>query len=202
MNVYETALINKYHPVLNKADNDSTIDIIIKEPDWYLYKESTLKPQNPPKDFTNIKLTTSFKPKHFINSKSVPVYTNLNFPLMSVAEWKLLLILKLQLAPTTTRECIDFLYTDKSGERYNHIRKTADKLFAKDLCKLWNPYERSHYKYFLNLFEKIGSDTKNRFMEKLDPKTNPWLNKKESNENVIVIAQSLRAQDEPIKMAI
>lgn len=100
----------------------------------------------------------------------------------------------------------DLSIEDRNGNTIAIIEfkaKSADSHeYAKDLCKLWNPYERSHYKYFLNLFEKIGSDTKNRFMEKLDPKTNPWLNKKESNENVIVIAQSLRAQDKPIKMAI
>lgn len=136
MDVYETALINKYHPVLNKADNDPTIDIIIKEPDWYEYKESILKSKTQSKDFTNIQLTTSFKPKHLINLKNTPIYDSINFPLMSVAEWKLLLILKLQLAPITTRECIDVLYRDRSGERYNMIRKTAEKLFKKDLCKL------------------------------------------------------------------
>lgn len=100
----------------------------------------------------------------------------------------------------------DLSIEDRNGNTIAIIEfkaKSADAHeYAKDLCKLWNPYERSHYKYFLNLFEKIGSDTKNRFMEKLDPKTNPWLNKKESNENVILIAQSLRAQDKPIKMAI
>ena len=100
----------------------------------------------------------------------------------------------------------DLSIVDKNGNTIAIIEfkaKSADPHeYAKDLCKLWNREEKSHYKYFLNLFEKIEPDTKKRLMEKLDPKTNRWLNEKKSNENVIVIAQSLRAQDEPIKETI
>ena len=100
----------------------------------------------------------------------------------------------------------DLSIVDKDGNTIAIIefkaKSAASHEYAKDLCKLWNPKEESHYKYFLNLFEKIEPDTQKRFLEKLDPKTNPWLNDKTSDENVIVIAQSLRAQDELIKKVI
>ena len=100
----------------------------------------------------------------------------------------------------------DLSIVDKDGNTIAIIEfkaKSSDPHeYAKDLCKLWNREEKSHYKYFLNLFEKIEPYTKERFMKKMDPKTNRWLNEKESNENVIVIAQSLEPHDEPIRMTI
>lgn len=74
--------------------------------------------------------------------------------------------------------------------------------YAKDFCKLWNPVEKSSYKYFLNLFEKIDEGTKHSFLEKLNPKTNKWLHEKESSEMIMVIAQSLCADDPHISETI
>lgn len=135
MDVYETALINKYHPVLNKADNDLTIDIIVKEPDWYLYKE-IYKKEKQPKDYQNIQINTSFKPKHHINFTETPVYENLEFPLLTKSEWKLLLILKLKLAPITTKEYIQLMYNYSDGKIYEWTRQSANKLHEKGLCNL------------------------------------------------------------------
>ena len=135
MDVYETALINKYHPILNKADNILTIDIIIKEPDWYLYKE-TLKTEKPKKDYNKIKIDTSFEPKHHIDFLEVPCYTNIEYPLLNKAEWKLLLVLKLKLAPLTTREYIQSMYDYSDGKVYDSTRQNAKKLQAKGLCDI------------------------------------------------------------------
>lgn len=135
MDVYETALINKYHPILNKADNISTIDIVVKEPDWYLYK-TTNKIKKQPKDFTTIQLDTSFQPKHHTNPFNIPNYDSIEFPLMSVREWKLLLALKLKLAPLTTGEYIRLFLDHSGGSEYEHIRKTAKELSQKKLCHL------------------------------------------------------------------
>ena len=71
--------------------------------------------------------------------------------------------------------------------------------YAKDLCKLWNPNEKSRYKYLLNLFEKIDPRTKKHFFDKFDPSQNKWLEAKTSEEKVVVIAQSLRDTDEQIR---
>lgn len=135
MDVYETALINKYHPILNKADNIPIIDIIIKEPDWYLYKE-ICKKEKQSKDYQNIQINTSFKPKHHINFFKVPSYENLEFPLLTKSEWKLLLILKLKLAPITTGEYVRLMYDYSDGNVYKHARESANKLSEKGLCNL------------------------------------------------------------------
>lgn len=135
MDVYETALINKYHPILNKADNISTIDIVVKEPDWYLYKE-TKKIEKQSKDFTTIQLNTSFQPKHYTNPFDIPNYDSIKFPLMSVREWKLLLALKLKLAPLTTGEYVRLFLKGKGGSEYEYIRNTAKELSQKKLCHL------------------------------------------------------------------
>lgn len=74
--------------------------------------------------------------------------------------------------------------------------------YAKDLCKLWNPNEKSSYKYFLNLFEKIEKRTRKSFEEKFNPKKNKWLLEKKSSEEVMVIAQSLRPEDSPIEKTV
>lgn len=74
--------------------------------------------------------------------------------------------------------------------------------YAKDLCKLWNPNEKSRYKYFLNLFEKIEPRTKKNFLDKLVPSQNECLEAKKSEEKVVVIAQSLRNNDERIRCEI
>ena len=138
MDVYETALINKYHPILNKADNISTIDIIVKEPDWYLYKEINKK-EKQQKNYQNISIDTSFTPKHytkFFEVPSIPTYENLEFPLLSVIEWKLLLVLKLKLSPVTTKEYIQLMYDYSDGNIYKRTRESANKLYEKKLCNL------------------------------------------------------------------
>jgi len=74
--------------------------------------------------------------------------------------------------------------------------------YAKDLCKLWNPEEKSTYKYFLNLFEKIEKGTEESFNEKITPKINHWIPEKTSSEKIIVKAQSLRDNDPKIRREI
>ena len=74
--------------------------------------------------------------------------------------------------------------------------------YAKDLCKLWNPKEKSSYKYFLNLFEKIEKGTEESFKGKITPKTNNWIPNKTSSEQIIVMAQSLRENDPKIRIEI
>ncbi len=80
-------------------------------------------------------------------------------------------------------------------------KMASEHEYAKDFCKLCNPTEKSVYKYFINVFEKIEAGTKNSFLNKL----NRWLpdkNKEKSSEEVVVIAQSLRKDDSTIKETI
>ena len=83
--------------------------------------------------------------------------------------------------------------------------------YAKDIYKLWNSKEVAKYKYFINLFEKIEKKTEKSFRSKLLPKdpnesnqkvTNEYLLPKESSEQIIVYAQSLRENDKEIKLTI
>lgn len=100
----------------------------------------------------------------------------------------------------------DLSIVDKSNNTIAIIEfkaKNSDSHeYAKDLCKLWNPNEKSLYKYLLNLFEKIEPKTKERFLNKLYPSSNTWLKAKTSEEKVVVIAQSLRDTDEQIRREI
>lgn len=133
MDVYETALINKYHPILNKADNVLTMDIVVKEPDWFLYQDKPIKKKKQ-QDFTKLNLNTSINPIHHTNPFSIPNYDNIEQPLLSIAEWKLLLALRLKMGPLTTGEYIKLFLNHKGGNEYNHIRAVADKLIDKELC--------------------------------------------------------------------
>lgn len=89
----------------------------------------------------------------------------------------------------------DLSIIDKKGNTIAIIEfkaKMASKHeYAKDICKLWNPNEKSFYKYFLNLFEKIEKGTKESLKDKLIPGKNEWLLEKKSSEKIIVMAQSL-----------
>ena len=100
----------------------------------------------------------------------------------------------------------DLSIVDKSNNTIAIIEfkaKNSDSHeYAKDLCKLWNPNEKSLYKYLLNLFEKIEPKTKKHFFDKLNPSQNKWLEAKKSEEKVVVIAQSLRDTDEQIRREI
>ena len=100
----------------------------------------------------------------------------------------------------------DLSIVDKSNKTIAIIEfkaKNADPHeYAKDLCKLWNSNEKSLYKYLLNLFEKIEPKTKKHFFDKLNPSQNKWLEAKKSEEKVVVIAQSLRDNDERIREEI
>ena len=81
-------------------------------------------------------------------------------------------------------------------------KMASEHEYAKDLCKLWNPNEKSSYKYFLNLFEKIEKGTQKSFEEKLCPNKNRWLPEKNSSEKIIVMAQSLEKNGCKIKEEI
>lgn len=76
--------------------------------------------------------------------------------------------------------------------------------YAKDLCKLWNPNEKSEYRYFINLFEKIEERTKNVFLDKIENRegANDYLPRMESKEKVYIWAESLRDNDEVIQISL
>ena len=90
----------------------------------------------------------------------------------------------------------DLTIKDSIGENIAIIEFKAKSAstheYAKDLCKLWNPKEKS--KYFINLFEKIEKSTEKAFCNKLEslPKT--------SNEKVFIWAESLREKDKTIRI--
>ena len=100
----------------------------------------------------------------------------------------------------------DLTIVDKSGNIIAIIefkaKMASEHEYAKDLCKLWNPKEKSSYKYFLNLFEKIENGTEESLKEKITPEKNNWISKKQSSEKIIVMAQSLREYDPKIRIEI
>ena len=100
----------------------------------------------------------------------------------------------------------DLSITDKNGKMVAIIEFKAKNAnphdYAKDFCKLWNPEEKSCYKYFVNLFEKIENSTKKSFGGKITPERNKWIGEKKSSEKIIVMAQSLRENDPVIKKEI
>lgn len=64
--------------------------------------------------------------------------------------------------------------------------------YAKDLCKLWNPAEglgKDTLRYFINVFETMDKQTKNRFVQKI--KKNDYFKKQENDVDVIIVGKSL-----------
>ena len=100
----------------------------------------------------------------------------------------------------------DLTIKDSIGENIAIIEFKAKSAsaheYAKDLCKLWNPKEKSKYKYFINLFEKIEKSTEKAFCNKFisGERYNRYLSPKTSNEKVIIWAESLRDKDKTIRM--
>lgn len=135
MDLYETALINKYHPILNIADNYTTLNIEITEPDWLLYNNLIVIPNQQVKGNKE----TIFEPIEYKNifnasKKEILNRTNIELPLLHTSEWKLLLSMKLKKEPITTREYLKLIQAIPSGDAYKNVRKIASSLASKNLC--------------------------------------------------------------------
>ncbi|MBR4242410.1 MAG: hypothetical protein IKR98_00700 [Bacteroidaceae bacterium] len=91
----------------------------------------------------------------------------------------------------------DLTIVDKNGNTIAIIEFKAKMAtqheYDKDFCKLFNPKESSSYRLFINLFEKIETETKSKFLEKIERCKSHYKNS--SNIDVIVMAQSLREGD-------
>lgn len=100
----------------------------------------------------------------------------------------------------------DLTIKDQAGANIAIIefkaKSASSHEYAKDFCKLWNPEEKSNYKYFINLFEKIEKSTEKTFCNKLESGTehNQYLSPKTSNEKVYIWAESLRDKDKTIRI--
>ena len=131
MDVYETALINKYHPMLNKADNILLLTIDIQEPHWTLYKENII--DIPPKSKPPKK---EFQSKTYDNIFNNQYINNIELPLLSSKEWHLLLSMSIKGKPITTLEFLKLNKLSCDGDSYCTTRRAATLLQDKNLCNV------------------------------------------------------------------
>lgn len=76
-------------------------------------------------------------------------------------------------------------------------KSTSPHSYAKDLCKLWNKEEGlgdGTLRYFINVFETMEKQTRNRFVQKIN--NNEYFKKQKEDVDVIVVCKSLTEHQE------
>lgn len=134
LDLYETALINKYHPILNKQSNYLQLAVTIQEPNWKIYKDKEIEKQIIPK------VQKTFVPKEysniFINNINNYEVNNINnIPNLSITAWRLLIIGLIKQDIITINDYSKMMQISNGGKCYEQVKKAIEELSHFHLIK-------------------------------------------------------------------
>lgn len=147
MDVYEIAFINKYHPILNIADNYNNINFDVEEPEWIKYnkninivKNNNIDNNNTKKykDFEIKEYTNIFKEQQLKSKEQLINISQINIPKLPLIGWKLLTALYLKNDIMSISEYLNLSKTGVGGGTYKGIKKVTSFLANENYIKIIN----------------------------------------------------------------